>query len=123
MVYCGLYPSEGENFEELRDALEKLAINDPSFEYAPESSEATLGVPRRVERGLRVARPGSEQEGSAGAAGYGPGSPARSEEVGSEEAGRQEGRGEHHTRILIARVASSTSRRRTRASRFGGESS
>ncbi|MFM7074850.1 MAG: translation elongation factor 4, partial [Planctomycetaceae bacterium] len=40
MVYCGLYPSEGENFEELRDALEKLAINDPSFEFAPESSEA-----------------------------------------------------------------------------------
>ncbi len=40
MVYCGLYPSDGENFEELRDALEKLAINDPSFEYAPESSEA-----------------------------------------------------------------------------------
>jgi GTP-binding protein LepA len=40
MVYCGLYPSEGENFEELRDSLEKLAINDPSFEFAPESSEA-----------------------------------------------------------------------------------
>jgi GTP-binding protein LepA len=40
MVYCGLYPSDGENFEELRDALEKLAINDPSFEYQPESSEA-----------------------------------------------------------------------------------
>jgi GTP-binding protein LepA len=40
MVYCGLYPSDGENFEELRDALEKLAINDPSFEYTPESSEA-----------------------------------------------------------------------------------
>ena len=40
MVYCGLYPSEGENFEELRDALEKLVINDPSFEFAPESSEA-----------------------------------------------------------------------------------
>ena len=40
MVYCGLYPSDGENFEELRDALEKLAINDPSFEYSPESSEA-----------------------------------------------------------------------------------
>ncbi|NBU41431.1 MAG: elongation factor 4, partial [Planctomycetia bacterium] len=40
MVYCGLYPSDGENFEELRDSLEKLAINDPSFEYAPESSEA-----------------------------------------------------------------------------------
>jgi GTP-binding protein LepA len=40
MVYCGLYPSDGENFEELRDSLEKLAINDPSFEFAPESSEA-----------------------------------------------------------------------------------
>ena len=40
MVYCGLYPSEGENFEELRDSLEKLAINDPSFEYSPESSDA-----------------------------------------------------------------------------------
>ena len=40
MVYCGLYPSEGENFEELRDSLEKLAINDPSFDFAPESSEA-----------------------------------------------------------------------------------
>ena len=40
MVYCGLYPSEGENFEELRDSLEKLSINDPSFDYSPESSEA-----------------------------------------------------------------------------------
>src|SRR3954466_6945098 len=35
MVYCGLYPSDGENFEELRDSLGKLAINDPSFEFAP----------------------------------------------------------------------------------------
>jgi GTP-binding protein LepA len=40
MVYCGLYPSDGENFEELRDALGKLAINDPSFEFSPETSEA-----------------------------------------------------------------------------------
>ena len=40
MVYCGLYPSEGENFEELREALERLAINDPSFEFQPESSDA-----------------------------------------------------------------------------------
>lgn len=40
MVYCGLYPSDGQEFTELRDALEKLAINDPSFEFAPESSEA-----------------------------------------------------------------------------------
>lgn len=40
MVYCGLYPSDGENFEELRDALTKLSINDPSFEFAPETSDA-----------------------------------------------------------------------------------
>jgi GTP-binding protein LepA len=40
MVYCGLYPSDGENFEELRDSLTKLSINDPSFEFAPETSDA-----------------------------------------------------------------------------------
>ena len=40
MVYCGLYPSDGQDFEELRDALNKLAINDPSFEFEPETSDA-----------------------------------------------------------------------------------
>ncbi len=40
MVYCGLYPSDGQNFEELRDALTKLSINDPSFEFQPETSDA-----------------------------------------------------------------------------------
>ncbi|MBX7165341.1 MAG: translation elongation factor 4 [Pirellulales bacterium] len=40
MVYCGLYPSEGESFEELREALNKLSINDPSFEFEPETSDA-----------------------------------------------------------------------------------
>ncbi len=40
MVYCGLYPSDGQDFSELRDALERLSINDPSFEFAPETSEA-----------------------------------------------------------------------------------
>ncbi len=40
MVYCGLYPSDGQDFTELRDALEKLSINDPSFEFAAETSEA-----------------------------------------------------------------------------------
>lgn len=40
MVYCGLYPSDGQNFSDLREALEKLAINDPSFEFEPESSDA-----------------------------------------------------------------------------------
>lgn len=40
MVYCGLYPSDGQDFSDLRDALTKLAINDPSFEFQPESSDA-----------------------------------------------------------------------------------
>jgi GTP-binding protein LepA len=40
MVYCGLYPSDGQEFTELRDALEKLSINDPSFEFQPETSDA-----------------------------------------------------------------------------------
>ena len=40
MVYCGLYPSDGQDFSELREALEKLSINDPSFEFEPETSDA-----------------------------------------------------------------------------------
>ena len=40
MVYCGLYPADGEDFEELREALNKLSINDPSFEFEPETSDA-----------------------------------------------------------------------------------
>jgi GTP-binding protein LepA len=40
MVYCGLYPSDGQDFSELRDALHKLSLNDPSFEFQPESSDA-----------------------------------------------------------------------------------
>ncbi|MBX3432866.1 MAG: translation elongation factor 4 [Pirellulales bacterium] len=40
MVFCGLYPSDGQDFEDLRDALSKLAVNDPSFEFEPESSDA-----------------------------------------------------------------------------------
>jgi GTP-binding protein LepA len=40
MVFCGLYPAEGQDFEELREALTKLSINDPSFEFEPETSDA-----------------------------------------------------------------------------------
>jgi GTP-binding protein LepA len=40
MVFCGLYPSDGQDFEELRESLEKLSINDPSFEFEPETSDA-----------------------------------------------------------------------------------
>ena len=40
MVYCGLYPAEGQDFESLREALTRLSLNDPSFEFQPETSEA-----------------------------------------------------------------------------------
>ncbi|TWU15578.1 translation elongation factor 4 [Allorhodopirellula heiligendammensis] len=40
MVYCGLFPSDGQEFSDLRDALERLAVNDPSFEFEPETSDA-----------------------------------------------------------------------------------
>jgi len=38
MVFCGLYPVEGHDFANLRDALEKLRLNDSSYTYQPESS-------------------------------------------------------------------------------------
>src|SRR5439155_682153 len=40
MVFCGLYPVEGDDFADLREALEKLRLNDSSFTYAPETSGA-----------------------------------------------------------------------------------
>ncbi|HZQ28359.1 MAG TPA: translation elongation factor 4, partial [Acidimicrobiales bacterium] len=40
MVFCGLYPVEGDDFSDLRDALEKLRLNDASFTYEPETSGA-----------------------------------------------------------------------------------
>jgi len=40
MVYCGLYPLENNDFEKLRDALDKLNLNDASLFYEPESSDA-----------------------------------------------------------------------------------
>ncbi|HEX2024010.1 MAG TPA: translation elongation factor 4 [Acidimicrobiales bacterium] len=38
MVFCGLYPVEGDDFADLRDSLEKLRLNDSSFTYEPETS-------------------------------------------------------------------------------------
>jgi GTP-binding protein LepA len=40
MVFAGLYPTDANQFEELRDALEKLQLNDASLHYEPESSVA-----------------------------------------------------------------------------------
>ena len=40
MVYCGVYPAEGEKYENVRDALDKLQVNDASLEFEPESSIA-----------------------------------------------------------------------------------
>ena len=40
MVFCGLFPTEGDKFEELRDALDKLSLNDASLSWEPESSKA-----------------------------------------------------------------------------------
>ena len=40
MVYCGMYPADGAKYPELRDALEKLQLNDASLNYEPETSIA-----------------------------------------------------------------------------------
>ncbi|MHB1496701.1 MAG: translation elongation factor 4 [Acidimicrobiales bacterium] len=40
MVFCGLYPVDGDEFEALRDALEKLRLSDSSVSYQPETSPA-----------------------------------------------------------------------------------
>ena len=40
MVYCGLYPADGAKYPELKDALEKLQLNDASLNYEPETSIA-----------------------------------------------------------------------------------
>ncbi|MFY9611908.1 MAG: translation elongation factor 4 [Tissierellaceae bacterium] len=40
MVYCGIYPAEGEDFNTVRDALEKLQVNDAALVFEPETSAA-----------------------------------------------------------------------------------
>jgi GTP-binding protein LepA len=43
MVFCGIFPAGDSNIEELRDAMEKLRLNDAAFQYEPENSPA-LGL-------------------------------------------------------------------------------
>jgi GTP-binding protein LepA len=43
VVFCGMYPTDANDYENLRDSLGKLRLNDASFEYEPESSSA-LGL-------------------------------------------------------------------------------
>lgn len=40
MVFCGIYPAEGESYDEIRDALEKLQLNDAALSFEPETSVA-----------------------------------------------------------------------------------
>jgi translation elongation factor EF-4 len=40
MVFCGVFPTDGEQYPELRDALDKLHLNDSAFQFEPENSDA-----------------------------------------------------------------------------------
>ena len=40
MVFCGMYPIDATDFEKLREELQKLSLNDASFSFVPETSDA-----------------------------------------------------------------------------------
>ena len=64
MVYTGIFPIDNKDYENLRDALEKLRVNDPSLTWSPETSVALGfgfrgGLPRPAPHGGREGAPGA----------------------------------------------------------------
>ena len=62
LVFCGLYPTDTGRYEDLRDALVKLRLNDSSFVYEPETSLA-LGI--RISMRLLGPAPHGDHSGAA----------------------------------------------------------
>ena len=63
MVYCGLYPADGAKYPDLKDALEKLQLNDAALQYEPETSVALgfgfrCGLEREYQLDLVTTAPG-----------------------------------------------------------------
>ena len=64
MVFCGLFPMNNDDYPELRDALEKLTLNDAALSWEPETSDALglrlpLRLPRPAAHGHRARAPGA----------------------------------------------------------------
>ena len=63
MVFSGLYPADSEDYDHLRQALEKLKLNDASLEFIPETSEA-LGLVSDVDFRVTAFRNNSRKIGA-----------------------------------------------------------